>query len=183
MTVDAGPATMQVIGGNSLQLSGSADNPNVPDNLYTVTPTYNWSIISYGGLDTGTLTLTGTTSSTPTLNTPVVTAATAVTVRLQAEEWECDCWDDVIINILPEGSSVRSAGISYSIAGEAAVPAGPAVTRVFPELRRKSPCRLQPQVLRAPRFSSGPRLVEPWLHRLLPRQHFLLPESAAAVLL
>ena len=129
MTVDAGPATMQVIGGNSLQLSGSADNPNVPDNLYTVTPTYNWSIISYGGLDTGTLTLTGTTSSTPTLNTPVVTAATAVTVRLQAEEWECDCWDDVIINILPEGSSVRSAGISYSIAGEAAVPAGPAVTR------------------------------------------------------
>ena len=129
MTVDAGPATMQVIGGNTLQLSGSADNPNVPDNLYTVTPTYNWSIISYGGLDTGALTLTGTTSSAPTLNTPVVTAATAVTVRLQAEEWDCDCWDDVIINILPEGSSVRSAGISYSIAGEAAVPAGPAVAR------------------------------------------------------
>ena len=129
MSVDAGPATMQVIGGNALQLSGSADNPNVPGTLYTVSPTYDWSIISYGGLDTGTVTLTSANTSKPTLVTPVVTEATTVTVRLEAEEWGCDCWDDVVVTILPEGSSVRSAGISYSIGGAAAVPAGAAVSK------------------------------------------------------
>ena len=129
MAVDAGPAVMQVIGGNPLQLSGSADNPNVPDHLYTVTPSYEWSIISYGGLDTGTLTLTGANTASPTLNTPVVTANTSVTVRLQAEEWGCDCWDDVVITILPEGSSTRSVGISYALDGESVVPAGSLVSR------------------------------------------------------
>jgi hypothetical protein len=129
MSVDAGPAVMQVIGGNLLQLSGSADNPNVPDNLYTVTPTYSWSIISYGGLDTATLTLTGANTSSPTLVTPVVTANTSVTVRLQAEEWDCDCWDDVVVNILPEGSSTRTVGLSYALGSETLVPAGSVVSR------------------------------------------------------
>lgn len=129
MTVDAGPATMQVIGGNSLQLSGSANNPNVPDHLYTITPSYEWSIINYGGLDIGSLTLTGANTFSPTLSTPVVTAGISVTIRLEAEEWECDCWDDVVITILPEGSSTRSAGISYALGSESAIPAGSSVSR------------------------------------------------------
>jgi hypothetical protein len=129
MTVDAGPASMQVVGGNSLMLSGSADNPNVPDNLYTVTPSYAWSIIDYGGLAPASVTLTGSNTSKPTLNTPVVAANTSITVRLEAEEWECDCWDDIVITILPEGSSTRSVGVSYALGSEAAIPAGATVSR------------------------------------------------------
>ena len=129
MTVDAGPPTMQVIGGNSLQLSGSADNPNVPDNLYTVTPSYAWSIIDYGGIAQGSLTLSGANTNKPTLTTPVVTANTSITVRLEAEEWGCDCWDDVIITLLPEGSATRSVGISYALGSESAISAGSSVSR------------------------------------------------------
>ncbi len=129
MTVDAGPASMQVIGGNSLMLSGSADNPNVPDNLYTVTPTYAWSVVDYGGLAPASVTLAGSNTSKPTLNTPVVTANTSITVRLEADEWDCDCWDDIVITILPEGSSTRTVGVSYALGSEAAIPAGSTVSR------------------------------------------------------
>ncbi len=129
MTVDAGPPTMQVIGGNSLQLSGTADNPNVPGTLYTVTPSYSWSVVDYGGLSESSVTLVGANTNRPTLTTPVVTANTNITVRLEAVEWECDCRDDVVITILPEGSAIRSASIRYALGTETPTVAGSTVSR------------------------------------------------------
>jgi len=114
ITVDAGLETMHVIGGTTLQLTGTVDNPNVPDNLYTVVPSYTWSIINYGGLAAGTFNLSNPNSSITSLTTPKVTDTTIIIVRLEAEEWDCSCWDDVAITILPENSSSRSCSIYYA---------------------------------------------------------------------
>jgi|GEM_PF-1863784 len=113
--VDAGPPSMHVKGGNSLQLAGAFDNPNMPDAPPgSVVPglpaSVEWIVEDSAGIS-------GLSFSDPNkvetqFNTQSVTSDTTVRLRLNVSVENCSCFDTMDVTLLVEDPQANTPPVA-----------------------------------------------------------------------
>ncbi|HSR53116.1 MAG TPA: hypothetical protein VLV83_20020, partial [Acidobacteriota bacterium] len=99
VSVNAGPAMVNLVGGESLTLNGDAGGPATGGAV--VPGSFQWSIINNGGINSG-LSLTSTNSLMTSLVTPDVSVDRNVELRLTASFGNCSCSDDIEVDVLAD---------------------------------------------------------------------------------
>lgn len=104
LTVDAGPPTVNVVGGDSLPLSAVLRNPSLPNDSGLLFVQVTWSIVE-NSLPPG-LQIEKPTNRQTKLLTPKVTQGQTIHVRLTVDA--CTCSDEIQVSILPQTSDSQN---------------------------------------------------------------------------